>query len=142
MRKVVMVGLAAVAASVLGVAGIASASGATRHGSDDPGSRTSTSAQSGTGTGTGAQTGISAAVSQADAERIALAKVPGGRVTEAYLSREHGAIVWSVHVASASGSTEVYVDAQTGTARLDDHGDHGSVDDRGGHGSDDGAGHR
>ena len=57
-----------------------------------------------------------ATVSQAQAQQIALAKVPGGIVKEAELEKEHGMLVWSVDI-STPGSpniTEIQVDAKTG----------------------------
>lgn len=50
------------------------------------------------------------------AEKIALARVPGGTVREAELEKEHGRLIWSFDI-TASGTeevTEVEVDANTG----------------------------
>jgi|SRR5437899_2990484 len=57
----------------------------------------------------------SAKVSRAEAERIALARVPGGTIKEAEIEKEHGRVIWSVDVATAGTPdiTEVHVDAQT-----------------------------
>ena len=107
MRKVVMIGLGTVSAAVLGVAGIASASASVHH--DSPRSNVHTAT-------------VSTAVSQAAAEKIALAAVPGSRVTETRLDSRNGATVWKVHLSTASGRTEVEVNAQTGAVRIDDDG--------------------
>jgi hypothetical protein len=57
-----------------------------------------------------------ARVSKADAEKIALAKVPGGTVKEAELEKEHGKLIWSFDIATLDSKdiTEVGVDAITG----------------------------
>ena len=57
-----------------------------------------------------------AKVSRVDAERTALAKVPGGTIKEGELEKEKGKLIWSFDI-STSGSTdikEVQVDAITG----------------------------
>jgi hypothetical protein len=57
-----------------------------------------------------------AKVSKADAEKAALAKVPGGTIKEAELEKEKGKLIWSFDI-SISGSNdikEVQVDAKTG----------------------------
>lgn len=57
-----------------------------------------------------------AKVSRADAEKAALAKVPGGTVKEGELEKEKGKLIWSFDI-STPGSTdikEVHVDAITG----------------------------
>ena len=58
-----------------------------------------------------------AKVSKADAERIALDKVPGGTIKEGELEKEKGKLIWSfdVAVAGTKDITEVHVDAITGT---------------------------
>jgi len=55
-------------------------------------------------------------VSRADAERVALAKVPGGTVKEAELEKEHGRLIWSFDITKPGSKTitEVHVDANTG----------------------------
>lgn len=53
-------------------------------------------------------------ISQAEAEQIALAAVPGGRVTSAELESEHGAPVWSVHVTKGGVRHDLDIDAYTG----------------------------
>ncbi len=57
-----------------------------------------------------------AKVSQADAERTALAKVPGGTIKEGGLEREKGKLIWSFDIATSGTKdiTEVAVDAITG----------------------------
>jgi hypothetical protein len=57
-----------------------------------------------------------AKISQAQAEAVALAKVPHGQVKSAELEKEHGRLVWSFDVAAphANGVTEIQVDAKTG----------------------------
>jgi len=57
-----------------------------------------------------------AKVSKADAEKIALAKAPGGTIKEGELEKEKGKLIWSFDI-SIPGSTdikEVQVDAITG----------------------------
>ena len=50
------------------------------------------------------------------AEKIALARVPGGTVQEAELEKEHGRLIWSFQITTAGSDaiTEVNVDAKTG----------------------------
>jgi uncharacterized membrane protein YkoI len=50
------------------------------------------------------------------AEKIALARVPGGTVREAELEKEHGRVIWSFDIATPGSNdiTEVNVDAKTG----------------------------
>ena len=63
-----------------------------------------------------APTAAEAKISQEQAEKIALAKVPGGRVKEAELEREHGKLVWSFDIATADSRQvmDVEIDAETG----------------------------
>ena len=57
-----------------------------------------------------------ARIPKADAEKIALAKVPGGAIKEYELEREKGKLVWSFDIATPGTPdiTEVLVDAATG----------------------------
>jgi uncharacterized membrane protein YkoI len=57
-----------------------------------------------------------AKVSKADAERTALAKVPGGTIKEGELEKEKGKLIWSFDIATPGTKdiTEVAVDAITG----------------------------
>ena len=57
-----------------------------------------------------------AKVSKAAAQKTALAKVPGGKVTDAELEEENGKLVWSFDIATTNSKdiTEVQVDAVTG----------------------------
>ncbi len=57
-----------------------------------------------------------AKISQADAEKIALTKAPGGTIKESELEQEHGKLVWSFDIATPGTTdiTEVQVDAATG----------------------------
>ena len=57
-----------------------------------------------------------AKVSRADAEKIALAKVPGGTVKECELEKEKGKLIWSFDIETPGSQdiTEVQVDATTG----------------------------
>jgi uncharacterized membrane protein YkoI len=50
------------------------------------------------------------------AMRIALARVPGGTITEAELEEEDGRLIYSfeIKVAGKSGEEEVHIDAKTG----------------------------
>lgn len=102
MRKLLIVpaGLAAaaiVAAAGIGVAGAATAPSAERQPSPHA---------------TAASTGIS----RSDAERAALAAVPGSTVIETRLD----GTVWNVHLSTSDGTVEVKVDARSGAVRLDD----------------------
>jgi hypothetical protein len=53
---------------------------------------------------------------QAEARRLALTKVPDGRVKSAELEREHGVLIWSFDITMphSKNITEVAVDAHTG----------------------------
>jgi len=57
-----------------------------------------------------------AKISQADAQAIALTKVPNGTVKECELEREHGKLIWSFDFTAPDSKdiTEVNVDALTG----------------------------
>ena len=57
-----------------------------------------------------------AKVSQEDAQKTALAKVPGGAVKESELEKEHGKLIWSFDIATPDSKDimEVEVDAVTG----------------------------
>jgi uncharacterized membrane protein YkoI len=57
-----------------------------------------------------------AKVKKADAERTALAKVPGGAIKEGELEKEGGRLVWSFDISTAGTKdiTEVQVNAMTG----------------------------
>ena len=57
-----------------------------------------------------------AKIARADAEKIALAKVPGGTIKEGGIEEENGKLVWSFDIATpgAADITEVLVDAMTG----------------------------
>jgi len=57
-----------------------------------------------------------AKVSQADAGKIALAKVPNGAIKEGELEKEHGKLIWSFDLTTPDTKdiTEVNVDAITG----------------------------
>ena len=57
-----------------------------------------------------------AKISQEQAQKIALAQVPGGKVKEAELEREHGKLVWSFDIATADSRQvmDVEIDAETG----------------------------
>ena len=65
---------------------------------------------------TQAQLRAEAKVSQAAAEKTALAKVPNGKIKSGELEREHGKLVWSFDISTAGSRnvTEVQVDAKTG----------------------------
>src|SRR5215813_12435805 len=55
-------------------------------------------------------------ITRAEAERIALAKVPGGTIKEGEIEKENGKLIWSFDIATPGTSdiTEVNVDAFTG----------------------------
>jgi uncharacterized membrane protein YkoI len=57
-----------------------------------------------------------AKVSRADAEKIALTKVPGGTIKEGELEKEKGKLIWSFDLTTPDTKdiTEVNVDAITG----------------------------
>jgi uncharacterized membrane protein YkoI len=57
-----------------------------------------------------------AKVSKADAEKTALAKVPGGTIKESELEKENGKLIWSFDLTTPDTKdiTEVAVDAITG----------------------------
>lgn len=58
----------------------------------------------------------SARVTKNQAERIALAKVPDGRIKSAEIEKEKGHLVWSFDIAKprTKDITEILVDAKTG----------------------------
>jgi hypothetical protein len=84
---------------------------------------------------------VTTTVSQDEAEQIALATVDG-TVVETRLDEDNGRPVWNVHLATANGTVEVKVDAETGAARIDDDADDAEDadedgdDDNGRHGDD------
>ena len=57
-----------------------------------------------------------ARITRSEAERIALSKVPDGRVSSGELEQEHGTLIWSFDIAKARtrNINEVQVDAKTG----------------------------
>ena len=57
-----------------------------------------------------------AKISKADAEKIALGKVPGGTIKEGELEKEKGKLIWSFDIATPGTKdiTEVHVDAISG----------------------------
>jgi hypothetical protein len=57
-----------------------------------------------------------AKLSKAEAERIALAKVPGGKVVTSELEKEDGKLIWTFDISQQGTKdiTEVNVDAKTG----------------------------
>jgi uncharacterized membrane protein YkoI len=57
-----------------------------------------------------------ATLTRADAEKIALAKVPGGEVKEGELEKEHGKLVYSFDISKPGSSdlTEIQIDARSG----------------------------
>jgi hypothetical protein len=68
------------------------------------------------GEGNAAKLEAAAKVTKADAEKIALAKVPGGTIKEGGIEKEKGKVIWSFDIATAGTKdiTEVAVDAMTG----------------------------
>jgi hypothetical protein len=58
-----------------------------------------------------------AKVTQLEAEKTALAKIPGGSIKSAELEKEGGKLVWSFDIATPKSRnlTEVQVDAKVGT---------------------------
>jgi len=61
-------------------------------------------------------TARNAKIPRAEAERIALTRVPNGVVKEAELEKEYGRLIWSFDIATLglADITEVHVDANTG----------------------------
>jgi len=57
-----------------------------------------------------------AKISRVDAEKAALARVPGGTVKEGEVENEKGKLIWSFDVSTPGTKdiTEVHVDAMTG----------------------------
>ena len=57
-----------------------------------------------------------AKITQAEAEKIALAKVKDGKILEAEIEKEHGKLIWSFDIATPGTKdiTEVQVNAKTG----------------------------
>jgi uncharacterized membrane protein YkoI len=57
-----------------------------------------------------------AKVTKAEAEKIALAKVPGGTIKEGDIEKENGKLLWSFDISTPGTKdiTEVQVDAMTG----------------------------
>lgn len=57
-----------------------------------------------------------AKISEQDAGRIALAKVPGGKIKSAELERENGKLIWSFDIAlpATRNISELQVDAKNG----------------------------
>lgn len=55
-----------------------------------------------------------ATVKPDSARVIALAQVPGGKITEIELEDEHGKLVYQFAIAGQDGKREIYVDAMTG----------------------------
>jgi uncharacterized membrane protein YkoI len=57
-----------------------------------------------------------AKITRAQAEQTALAQVPGGKIAEGELEKEHGKLVWSFDIATPGNQdiTEMQVDALTG----------------------------
>jgi uncharacterized membrane protein YkoI len=64
-----------------------------------------------------------AKISEADAQKTALAAVPGGKVEKHELEREDGKLIYSydIKVAGKSGVEEVHVDAITGKVIKHEH---------------------
>ena len=63
-----------------------------------------------------ARAGDKPKIERAAAEKVALARVPGGEIKEGELETEHGKLVWSFDIAQKTSVniTEVQVDANTG----------------------------
>ena len=57
-----------------------------------------------------------AKITQAEAEKTALAKVPNGKIKAAELEKEHGKLIWSFDISmpKSKNITEIQVDAKTG----------------------------
>jgi uncharacterized membrane protein YkoI len=57
---------------------------------------------------------VQAAIKPDSAQKIALASVPGGKITEIEIEEEDGKLVYEFDIEGQDGSREVYVDAATG----------------------------
>lgn len=57
-----------------------------------------------------------AKITQAEAEKTALSKVPDGKIKAAELEKEHGKLIWSFDISmpKSKSITEIQVDAKTG----------------------------
>src|SRR6266436_8391920 len=57
-----------------------------------------------------------AKITEAEAEKTALGKVPDGKIKAAELEKEHGKLIWSFDISmpKSRNITEVQVDAKTG----------------------------
>ena len=57
-----------------------------------------------------------AKITQTEAEKTALAKVPDGKIKAAELEKEHGKLIWSfdISMSKSKNITEIQVDAKTG----------------------------
>ena len=116
MRKATMIQLGIASAAIIAVTGLSACAGA----QSPISTSTSTSTTSTTIPATaGTTAATTTAISQADAERVALAAVPGSRVTETRLETDRGRAVWNVHLSTPTGSVEIKVDTQTGTIVAD-----------------------
>ena len=58
-----------------------------------------------------------AKISRAEAEKIALSRVPGGTISQGTITEELGKLVWAFHITTPGtpGNTRLVVDAKTGT---------------------------
>ena len=58
-----------------------------------------------------------AKISRAEAEKIALSRVPGGTISQGAITEELGRLVWDFNITSpgSPGNTRIVVDATTGT---------------------------
>jgi uncharacterized membrane protein YkoI len=65
---------------------------------------------------TAAQLEAQARITKAEAQKIALARVPGGTIKEGEIEKEKGKVIWSFDIATPGTKdiTEVNVDAMTG----------------------------
>ncbi len=100
MRKTLLV-TGITGALAIGGTSAALASTSTPAPSAQSASAQSTSAQSTSAQSVSSQSTVdrrTAAISRASAERIALRQVPGSRVREAELEREHGRLIWDVEL--------------------------------------------
>lgn len=123
MRKLTRIALIGGTASVMVVGGSTAAALAATHGDDHDGQEP-------------AAMRAAVKISEKQAEGTAKSRVPGARVTESELGREHGKAVWEIDLIKQGREYEVTVDANTGKvvkSHQDSH-DHGRHDD---HGDDD-----
>ncbi|GIH11910.1 PepSY domain-containing protein [Rugosimonospora africana] len=108
MRKLLIVPAGIATAAILAAAGIGVANAATAGSAESHPTRQAATTPT-----------ASVGISRSDAERAAVAAVPGSTVIETRLDTDNGRTVWNVHLSTSDGVLEVKVDARSGAVRLD-----------------------